>query len=81
MTKMIFKCFKYLGLPFIKRNFAILATHTIYISKKDKNWYINGKMNLPFGVVISGEINCTEGVEFDYSLLKRVFKTQDFLDF
>lgn len=67
-----------IGLPFIKRSFAILATHSIYISKKDKNWYINGKINLPFGVVISGEINCTEGVEFDNSLLKRVFKTQDF---
>ena len=56
-----------IGLPFIKRKLSLLAKHTIFIAKENKNWYINGKIYLPFGVVISGEINCTEGVEFDYS--------------
>ena len=39
----------------------------LFISKNGQNWYINWLSNLPMGP--SNVINCTDGVEFDFSLL------------
>ena len=57
-----------IGVPFFKRKFAVLSQPTLSISKEGENWNITWKSVLPLGITVLSEMNCIDGVEFDYSI-------------
>ena len=53
----------------------MLAEQELLISKIGQDWHIIVNIYLPLGITISSVIDCTDGVEFDYSLYyMRIFR-------
>jgi hypothetical protein len=57
-----------IGITYLKRQLAISASSSLIIYNKDQKWNIVAQIYLPLGLTLSSRINCTDGVEFDYSL-------------
>ena len=55
------------GFSFFIRQFSINSEQIFCISKNNSNWFIQFKTKMQFNMILSTVMNCTDGVEFDYS--------------
>ena len=62
------------GLPYLKRKFGVLAKPSMVITTNGKKFHIVWTSQIPvplmMPVTVTSVINCTDGVEFNYSLFQ-----------